>query len=150
MFDDSCYQTYKMAEYIVVEFDTIPDLFRTSRIFASRKNMKDTDKIVLLNNVCNFELRMNTYDELCYALETLRYWNFAETPQCFYTMVLAKNTLIREFILKNEYDMLMCFQTFKTFAEICILTISERGEMEHNAKQLGLNNLLAYISTSIR
>lgn len=138
-----------MAEYIVVEFDTIPDLFRTSRIFASRKNMKDTDKIVLLNNVCNFELRMNNYDELCYALETLRYWNFEETPQCFYTMVLAKKTLIRKIILENEYDMLMRFQTFRTFAEVCVLTVSKRDEMEHTATQLRLDNLLAYISTSM-
>lgn len=139
----------KMAEYIVVEFNNIPDLFHTSRIFASRKDMKNTDQIVLLNNVCNFELRMNTYDELCYAVETLRYWNFAETPHCFYTMVLARKTQIRELILKNEYDLLLRFQTFRTFAEMCVLTITTRGEMEQTAKQLGLDNLLSYMSTNM-
>jgi hypothetical protein len=138
-----------MAEFIIVEFDLVPELFHGSHVFQSRTMMKNSDKIVLQNHACNFELKMNNYKELCSALETLRYWNFAKTPECFYYMVLAKKTIIREIILENEYDMMLRFQTFRTFAETCVLTILGRNEMIQVATQLGLTQLASFVSTLV-
>jgi hypothetical protein len=138
-----------MAEFIIVEFDLVPELFHGSRVFQSRTMMKNSDKIVLQHHACNFELKMNNYKELCSALETLRYWNFAKTPECFYYMVLAKKTIIREIILENEYDMMLRFQTFRTFAETCVLTILGRNEMIQVATQLGLTQLASFVSTLV-
>jgi len=138
-----------MAEFIIVEFDLVPEIFHGSHVFQSRTMMKNSDKIVLQNHACNFELKMNNYKELCSALETLRYWNFAKTPECFYCMVLAKKTIIRDIILKNDYDMLLRFQTFRVFAEICVLTISGKDEMLQVAQQLGLTQLANFVSTLV-
>ena len=107
--------------------------------------MKNSDQIILFENVCNFELKMNNYIEVCRALETLRYWNFTKTPECFYTSVLAKRSIIRDIILKNDHDMLLLFQTLRPFAELCVLTISETSEMRQVAENLGLVDLLRFI-----
>jgi hypothetical protein len=134
-----------MSDLIIVDFNMIPEMFHESRLFKSRNQMKNSDQIILFENVCNFELKMNNYIEVCRALETLRYWNFTKTPECFYTSVLAKRSIIRDIILKNDHDMLLLFQTLRPFAELCVLTISETSEMRQVAENLGLVDLLRFI-----
>jgi hypothetical protein len=135
-----------MSELITIAFNSLPEIFHQSRVYKSRNQLKNHEEILLLNNVCNFKLQINNYTELCYALETLRYWNFEKTPECFYNMILAKKTIIREIILQNEYDLIMRFQTFKTFAEMCVLTVANANELILIAADLKLINLIEYIS----
>lgn len=134
-----------MSNLITVELNNIPEMFHTSRIFKARDQLKNRDQIILFENVCNFELKMNNYIEICRALETLRYWNFAKTPECFYNTVLSKKLIIRDIILKNEYNMILMFQTLKPFAEMCVLTISDPSEMRQIAENLELVDLIKFI-----
>ena len=135
-----------MAKFVTVEFDLIPEMFHASHVFQSRGQMINSEQIVLQQNVCNFDLRMNNYTELCRALDTLRYWNFEKTPECFYTSVLAKKHTIREIVLSNDYDLLMRFQTFCTFAELCVLVISNESEKQRVAAYLGLSHLVDFLA----
>ena len=135
-----------MAEFVTVDFDIVPEMFHISHVFQSRGKMINSDQIVLQQNVCNFDLRMNNYTELCRALDTLRYWNFEKTPECFYTSVLSKKHTIRNIVLNNDYDLLMRFQTFRTFAELCVLVISNEPEKQHVAAQLGLTHLVDFLA----
>jgi len=135
-----------MAKFVTVEFDLIPEMFHALRVFQSRGQMINSEQIVLQQNVCNFDLKMNNYIELCRALDTLRYWNFEKTPECFYTSVLAKKHTIREIVLSNDYDLLMRFQTFRTFAELCVLVISNESEKQRVAAYLELSHLVDFLA----
>lgn len=136
-----------MSQFVSVCFESIPDVFHNSRVFKSKDSMKNPNEIVLPENVCNFEFKMNNYIDVCRALETLRYWNFEKTPECFYTCVLAKKSFIRNIIIQNDYNMLLMFQTLRPFAELCVLTISEPSEMRQVAENLGLVDLIRFIDT---
>ena len=135
-----------MAEFVTVDFESVPEMFHASHVFQSRGKMINSEQIVLQQNVCSFDLKMNNYTELCRALDTLRYWNFEKTPECFYTSVLSKKHTIREIVLSNDYDLLMRFQTFRTFAELCVLVISNEPEKQHVAAQLGLTHLVDFLA----
>lgn len=135
-----------MTEFVTVDFNLVPEMFHVSHVFQSRGRMINSDQIVLQQNVCSFDLRMNNYTELCRALDTLRYWNFEKTPEYFYTSVLSKKHIIREFVLSNDYNLLMRFQTSRAFAELCVLVISNEPEKQHVAAQLGLTNLVDFLS----
>jgi hypothetical protein len=135
-----------MSQFVTVEFDLIPEIFHASHVFQSRVQMINSKQILLQQNVCNFNLRMNNYTELCRALDTLRYWNFEKTPECFYTSVLSKKHTIREIVISNEYNLLMRFQTFRIFAELCVLVISNNYEKQRVAARLGLTQLVDFLS----
>jgi hypothetical protein len=135
-----------MAEFVTVEFDLVPEMFHISHVFQSRGKMINNDQIVLQQNVCNFDLRMNNYTELCRALDTLQYWNFEKTPECFYTSVLSKKHIIHNIVINNDYNLLMRFQTFRTFAELCVLVISNESEKQHVAVELGLSHLVDFLT----
>ena len=138
-----------MSFLVDVNFGDLPNSFKQSRIYKSQIQLNiDDTKVVfkLFDNVCNFDLKMNNYTTLCSALETIRYWNFENTPECFYNAILCKKTIIRDIIILNEYDLVLRFQTLVPFAEMCALTMTKPDEFMNIALNLKLYKLIAFLS----
>jgi len=137
-----------MPELTLVELEYLPDLFKLSRIYKTCHTISNT--LTLFSNVCHYSLTMNSYRDLCRTMDTLRYWQFNQTPHLVYENVSGNELIIREIFSNNCGDLFLRYQTFYPLLEIGILafgkTVQEKKEM---ANYHELQNLFDYLQYRI-
>lgn len=123
--------------------DDLSDMFKQSAIYKSLKHNK---QLHIFENICNFNLNMRNYKELCTALSTLTYWRFDKTPHTFYYKVQGLAQSLKRILYENERDLSLQFETNRTFWELGVMVLSEsREEQIASAKSLKLDNLVEFL-----
>lgn len=134
------------CELVNLNLEDMPELFKQSRIYKIG-NFKHP-VFTVFSNSCHFDLTMRSYNELCWTLDTLRYWQFDKTPENVYRNVVGRETTIRQIFNDKCKDLFLRYPNYTPLLEIGVLACGDtKEEMVAMARHHGLGNLLVFLET---